>query len=135
MGHIPEDKNSEDFMNASAEEWSKPSEPEPQPEINAEPADRWGSPAPQNAASSDENRWGSEPIEKAQRDVKPKKARQDTSKEKKGKFKWWIIVIIIVVVLCLCACVTIVVLLITGVISWDMITGFDLAPLRLISLV
>jgi len=32
MGHIPEDENFDDFMNASAEEWSKAEEPQPVPE-------------------------------------------------------------------------------------------------------
>jgi len=34
MGHIPEDENFDEFMNASAEDWSKPEEAPKVPEIS-----------------------------------------------------------------------------------------------------
>ncbi len=97
MGHIPEDDNFEEYMNASAEEWSEPEEPSSKPEKKDEPTNRWGSPLPQESTASDENRWGSEPIETP--------AREEKLIEKQKKMKWWIIVVIVVAVLCLCACV------------------------------
>ena len=121
MGHIPEDENYEEFMDASAEEWSQPSEPEPRPAVEPEPTDRWGSPVAQESTASDENRWGSEPIEKTRRDNKPKKSGRT----------WWIIAIIVVVVLCLCGCLTLTVLSIFGIIEWNTILGFSPAPIEL----
>jgi hypothetical protein len=100
MGHIPEDENFDDFMNASAEEWSKEEEPLPAPEPIEEPTDRWGSPSP----VEDPNRWGSEPLETPQT---PQKPTYDTPEKNKGS-KWWIIAIIVVVLLCIFACVAIV---------------------------
>lgn len=102
MGHIPEDENLNDFMNASAEEWSKEQEPEPIPEPSGEPADRWGSPAPDD----DPNRWGSEPIKTPQ---KPETPIYEPVKKNEGS-KWWIIAIIAVVVLCIIACIAVVIL-------------------------
>jgi len=97
MGHIPEDENFDDFMNASAEEWSKEEESLPVPEPVEEPTDRWGSPSP----VEDPKRWGSEPLEK------PQTPTYDTPEKNKGS-KWWIIAIIVVVLLCIFACVAIV---------------------------
>jgi hypothetical protein len=97
MGHIPEDDDFEEYMNASSEEWSKPEEPSSKPEKKAEPTDRWGSPLPQDSTAGDENRWGAEPIETPTKLEKPEKL------QKKGK--WWIVVIVVLIVLCLCACV------------------------------
>jgi hypothetical protein len=97
MGHIPEDENFEEFMNASAEEWSKPEETPLKPEMENERTDRWGSSIPEEGAISDSNRWGSEPLEPSRPDYDPQK--------KKGSSKWWIIAIVIVVVLCLCLCI------------------------------
>jgi hypothetical protein len=96
MGHIPEDENFEEYMNASAEEWSKPEETPPQPEMEDERVDRWGSPIPQEGTVNDAKRWGSEPIEPSRPDYDPQKKKSGT--------KWWIIAIVIVVVLCLCLC-------------------------------
>ena len=107
MGHIPEDENFEEYINASAEEWSKPSEPEPKPEMEDERVDKWGSPIPEEGTISDENRWGSEPLEPARPDYDPQKKKSGT--------KWWIIAIVIVVVLCLCVCLTIAGLGIAGI--------------------
>ena len=96
MAHIPEDDNFDEFMDASAEEWSKPEETSPQPETGKEQTDRWGSPTPQKGTSGDANRWGSEQPDSSTPVGDPQK--------KKGGSKWWIIAIIIVVVLCLCLC-------------------------------
>jgi hypothetical protein len=109
MGHIPDDEHFDEFMNASAEEWSKPEEVTPQKETIKEQTDRWGSPVPQKGSTSDANRWGSEPLESSKPD--------GGSQKKKGASKWWVIAIIIVVVLCLCLCLALVVLSITGVIA------------------
>lgn len=100
MGHIPEDENFEEFMDASAEEWSEPEEPAPAPEIEPEPADRWGSPIPDPGKAVEENRWGSEPAE-------PEIPTPVTPVKKNGS-KWWVIAIVVVVVLCLCACIALV---------------------------
>lgn len=97
MGHIPEDDNLEEFMDASAEEWSKPEETSSEPESKDEPTDRWGSPTPQGSTVSDENRWGSEPVDTPHYEGKPE--------SKKGGAKWWIIAVIVIAVLCLCTCV------------------------------
>lgn len=96
MGHIPED-DFDEYMNASAEEWSRPEKPSSNPEKKAEPTNRWGSPLPQDNTTSDENRWEAEPIETSSRVDRPQK-------KAKGA-KWWIIAIVVLVVLCLCACV------------------------------
>lgn len=102
MGHIPEDENFDDYMNASAEEWSKAEEPEPVPEPVEEPTDRWGSPVPDD----DSNRWGSEPLEAPQA---PKTPAYEPQKKNEGS-KWWIIAIIVIVVLCIIACIAVVLL-------------------------
>lgn len=114
MGHIPEEENFEEYMNASAEEWSKPSKPEPQPDLEDVHTDRWGSPISDKATINDGDRWGSEPIEKARRDAR-QKDKPYTPVEKKSGTKWWIIAIVIVVVLCLCVCLTIAGLSIAGI--------------------
>lgn len=94
MGHFSDDINNDDFSNASAEEWSKPSTPADQPTIQPEPTDRWGSPIPDNSTSNDPGRWGSESAQ----------PESTVPGVKKSGFKWWIILIIVLVVLCLCAC-------------------------------
>lgn len=91
MSHISDDKNQDEFMNASAEEWSKPSTPAERPAPKPEPTDRWGSPLPEKGTASDSSRWGSQPP-------------SQTPGAKKSGSKWWVILIIVVVVLCLCAC-------------------------------
>ncbi len=119
MGHIPDDDNFDEFMNASAEEWSKPEETTPQPKAEKEQTNRWGSPAPQT--DSDTNRWGSEPLESSTPDSEPQK--------KKGGSKWWVIAIIIVVVLCLCLCVAFFALSALGVAGpWMMFDVFEMLP-------
>ena len=95
MGHIPDNEQFDEFMNASAEEWSK-SKPAPAPKPSSESTDRWGSTIPDPTVSSDAGRWGSEPIEP----TRPNYERPI----KKSNSKWWIIVLIIVVVMCLCSC-------------------------------
>jgi len=98
MGHIPDDDNFQDFMNASAEEWSKPEEPSAQPKPQQEKHDRWGSPIQDESAANDVRRWGSEPVEKAL-------PKQDSQQEKKpSKLKGWIIAAVVIVVLGVCAC-------------------------------
>jgi len=96
MAHIPDDENTDDFMKASAEEWSKPEKPVT-PKPAQEPTDRWGSPLPAQPAAPGEGRWGSEPIE-------PTRIPKEPKEKNEGK-KWWIIVLIVVLVLCLCGCV------------------------------
>lgn len=97
MSHFSDDKNNDEFMNASAEEWSKPSTPPERPAPKPEPTDRWGSPIQDKATASDPSRWGSEPSPVPSRDPGAKK----------GGSKWWIILIVVLVVLCLCACLVI----------------------------
>jgi hypothetical protein len=97
MGHFSDDINNDEFMNASGEEWSKPSTPPERPTVNPEPTDRWGSPIPENAAPSEPARWGSEPVQTS----------SSVPGAKKSGSKWWIILIIVLVVLCLCACLVI----------------------------
>ena len=111
MGHIPEDENFDEFMDASAEEWSEPEEPAPAPESEPEPANRWGSPIPDPDGSEDVERWGSEPVE-------PSTPKQASPVKNTGS-KWWIIALIVVVVLCLCACVALVGLPLLGVSIFD----------------
>jgi hypothetical protein len=96
MGHIPEDNNVDEFMNASAEEWSKPSKPPAKPDIKDEQVDRWGSPISKEGSLSDQRRWGSEPSKSTSQTTQPP--------TKKGGTKWWIIVLVVVLVLCLCGC-------------------------------
>ncbi len=93
MGQFTDDKNNDEFMGASAEEWSKPSTPS-QPPAQPESTDRWGSPVPEQGPAQDASRWGSE-------SAPPPPASMP---EKKGGSKWWIILIVVLVVLCLCAC-------------------------------
>lgn len=121
MGHIPEDDSLDEFMDASAEEWSKPEEAPKVPESAPEPADRWGSSTADKSVVDDGDRWGSEPIEPTRikekaKEEKPKQAPAPKLpiKEEKKKSKWWIIAIIVLVVLCLCVCVGIVVLISSG---------------------
>lgn len=97
MGHIPDDKDYDEFMGASAEDWSKPEEPAATPEPKADPTNRWGAVQPDASTSDSPNRWGSEPSE-------PTFSAADKP-VKKGNSKWWIILIVVVVVLCLCSCV------------------------------
>lgn len=96
MGHIPDDENFEEFMDASAESWSKSDEPDTKPE-QEEPSDRWGSPVQDEESASDPERWGSEPVKPAATDF-------ETPAKKSGS-RWWIIAIVVLVVLCLCLCI------------------------------
>ena len=116
MAHIPEDENFDEFMNASAEEWSKPEETTPEPEAEYE-HDRWGSPIPEEASSTDEKRVESKPVSEYKSYDEPPK--------KKGKLKWWVIVIIVIVILCICVCVA----SIAGL-SWFGIDNFKDIPLE-----
>lgn len=109
MGHIPEDENFDEFMNASAEEWSKPEEASPEPEAEYE-HDRWGSPIPEEAPIIEEKRVEKEPFSKP--------LSYYESPKKKNKVKWWVIVIIVLVVLCIIACIVSLVIL-----GW---LGFDI---------
>lgn len=99
MSHIPEDENFDEYMNASAEEWSKPENPPAKPDTPAEQTDRWGSPLSDKSTVNDANRRGSEPL----RTTRP----DDDPLAKKSSKKWWIIAIVAVVVLCLCACIVV----------------------------
>ena len=96
MGHIPDNNDYDEFMGASAEEWSKPAEPVDIPEPKADETNRWGAVQPDPSTSDSPNRWGSEPSEPTYSDV--------NTPAKKGNSKWWVILIIVAVVLCLCVC-------------------------------
>jgi hypothetical protein len=100
MSQFSDDQNNDEFMNASAEEWSKPSTPEERPPSQPEPTDRWGSPLPDKSADSDPGRWGSDA---------PTPSAPAPTTQKTGS-KWWIILLVILVVLCLCACLVMIVL-------------------------
>lgn len=93
MGHFSDDQNNDEFMNASAEEWSKPSTPSERPATKPEPTDRWGSPIPDKSASRETNRWGAESTQTSYPET-----------IKKSGSKWWVILIVVLAVLCLCAC-------------------------------
>ena len=109
MGHIPEDENNDEFMNASAEEWSKPEEAPEVPEVKDESTDRWGSSTADKEVVDSGDRWGSEPLEPTKMKAQPKKEKvKENMKEKKSGPKWWIIAILVLVVLCICVCVTVV---------------------------
>jgi hypothetical protein len=110
MGHIPDDDNYQDFMNASAEEWSKEEKPPSQPQPQEEKHDRWGSPIQDEKVANDVRRWGSEPAENAP-------PKQDSQPKKNKKIKGWLIAAIVVVVLGVCACLTFAVLEIFQVIN------------------
>ena len=103
MGHIPDDENFEEYMNASADEWSKPEEPEPVPDIQDEQVDRWGSPIPQEATINEGDRWGSESMDSAKETTK---ASYEPPTKKSGA-KWWIIIIAVLVVLALCCLIVV----------------------------
>jgi hypothetical protein len=100
MDQYPEEEKKDEFINASAEEWSKPSEPEPRPEPKPQPTDRWGSPLLQEETANIEKDWGSEPINTSSPSFAPP--------EKKKLSKWWIVAIIVVALGCLCLCAAVV---------------------------
>ena len=100
MDQYPEEEKKDEFMNASAEEWSKQSEPEPRPEPEPQPTDRWGSPVSEKATIDSGERWGSESINTSSPGFAPP--------EKKKLSKWWIVAIIVVALLCLCLCAAVV---------------------------
>jgi len=90
MDNFVNDEKNDDFLNASAEEWSKPSTPAERPPAHSEPTDRWGSPTTftEFASSADT----------------PTQARSK-------KFSaWWILLIVLLVIACCCVSV----LLISG---------------------
>jgi hypothetical protein len=97
MGHIPDDDNYNEWMNASAEDWSKPQESNPPSKPQGE-TDRWGSPVASKETQDDPRRWGSEAPPPKTETYSPENANT-----KKG-LKPWIIVVIVAVVLCLCVC-------------------------------
>ena len=98
MGQLPDDDNFDEWMNASAEDWSKPEESSKIPEPPAQPADRWGSPISSKEQQDDPRRWGSDQPAPTPKTAKP---------ENKRKFPWWIILIIVLAVICLCSCIVI----------------------------
>jgi hypothetical protein len=108
MGHIPDDKNFDEWMNSSAENWSEPQKPEAPPEQDKQPTDRWGSPLSPKEALNDGNRWGSEPIE-------PSTTRTAKRNNKVG-CQWWVILILVLISLCICACPTYLILRLFNVI-------------------
>lgn len=96
LDHLPDDE----FMKASAEEWSKPEPVSPLPPRPESPTNRWGAPIqPKNI--DDGNRWGAEKLDNSDspkiKDLFPK-----TDKSGKKKFPWWVILLIILGVICLC---------------------------------
>lgn len=93
MGHIP-DTNDDDFMNASAEEWSKPEKPAPAPP-EQEATNRWGSPIPDPTVMGESGPTGSQP------------GAPGSPPKKQGGSKWWVILIIVLVILCLCLCLAV----------------------------
>jgi hypothetical protein len=97
MGHIPDDKNYDEFMGASSEEWSKPEEPAPIPDSTPDQTNRWGAVQPDLSTADSPSRWGSEASSEPTFSEFEKPVKQ-------GKSKWWIILIVIVVALCLCTC-------------------------------
>jgi len=97
MGHIPKDDDFDEYMNASAEEWSKPKSSPSEPKRKEESTNRWGSIVQDEGPVLDNNRWGSEPIE-------PTLQEEDKAKVKKFFSKWWIVAIIGIILLCSCAC-------------------------------
>ncbi len=113
MAHIPrENDKPDDFMNASAEEWSKPEVPNQAPPKPKTKTDRWGGAVPPADINSG-NRWGAPEMDTSDSPKIP-----DLFKKKEGKgLQWWVIVLIIAVVLCLCSCGTLAVLAATGVLS------------------
>jgi len=124
MGHIPEDENFDEFMNASAEDWSKPEEAPKVPEISEESTDRWGSSTADKEVVDSGDRWGSEPLEPTKIKPKPEKEKVkekvvDNFKEKKSGAKWWIIAIIALVVFCICICAAIFGLSYFGITNFD----------------
>jgi len=126
MGHIPDDENLDEFMNASAEEWSKPEEAPEVPEVKAESTDRWGSSTDGPELVDNGDRWGSEPLEPTKIKPQPEKEKvKENMKEKKSGPKWWIIAILVLVVLCICGCVTVFVLSYFGItnIDWSSMDG------------
>lgn len=118
MGHIPEDDEFEEYMNASAEEWSKPEEPTPSQEKDEGQVNQWGAPSPADDAVGDKrNRWGSEPIDTSD---SPKLSDIKFPGKKTGT-KWWVIAIAILVVLCLCICLVLAGLGVAGVIQMPLL--------------
>lgn len=116
MAHFSDDKNYDEFMNASSDEWSKPeTPPEELTPPPVEPTDRWGSPMPEKIPPKDTDRGGADT-------PKGPLPVYDAEKPKRGS-KWWIILIVILVVLCLCVCVVLVGLPILGI-----SLGLDLLP-------
>ena len=109
MGHTPEDDNFDEFMNASAEEWSKPEAPAPSPAPESEPTDRWGSPIASQESVRHGDRWGSEPIG-SPTPKEPKPAA-------KGRRTGWIIAGVVLAILLLCGCLITAVLELVGVIN------------------
>ena len=112
MGHITDDKDYDEFMGASADEWSKPEEPAPIPDKQPDETNRCGAVQPDPATADAPNRWGSESSSEP-----TFTAAASDEPDKKGKSKWWIILIVVVVVLCLCACAGTVWALVSGVIN------------------
>ncbi len=107
MAHIPDDKNFDEFMNASAEEWSKPQESSSSAGTGSQSTNK-SAPVPEGTSTSKANRWGSEPIEPTLNEQE-KQVLKDKSK------KWITILIIVLVVLCLCACVVLIGLPLAGI--------------------
>ncbi len=113
MAHIPDDENFDEYMNASADEWSKPEEPSKPEDISEERTDRWGSPIPNEATINEGDRWGAPEVDN---DIGPN-ARDFMPAGKKKSTRGWIIAAVVIVVLCLCVCLILAGLSVAGVIS------------------
>jgi hypothetical protein len=113
MAHIPEDENFDEYMNASADEWSKPEEAGPPPDEKEERVNRWGSPVADEATVNDGDRWGAPEMES---DLGPN-AADFMPTGKKPKTRGWIIAVVVVVALCLCVCLVLAGLTATGALA------------------
>lgn len=113
MSDNPEPKD--DFMNASAEEWSKEEVVQTPPETSTPETDRWGAHIP-SASDNDPERWGSEPLEQVETPKFADFLPQKESLEKKSKFPWWILIVVLVL-MCLCV-VGIIAAIASGIIAF-----------------
>lgn len=113
MAHIPDDENFDEYMNASADEWSKPEQPPKPEDVSEERTDRWGSPIPDEATVNEGDRWGAPEMDS---DIGPKVGDFMPAGKKKST-RGWIIVVAIIAVVCLCVCLVLAGLAVSGVIA------------------
>lgn len=128
---MSQDQNnqSDDFMNASAESWSKDENSHLEDEFSKASAEEWSKPESviENLPGKEEtDRWGS-PIQKEDNignqqesnldDEKRPPVIIDSNPQVKGKkrFPWWAIVLIILGALCLCSAVVVPIVLLSRI--------------------